>query len=81
MRKEMKEGPHGLGCQEEEELRVNMPNVRAGTIHTARRTAFCVWTVRSVLDTLVWETRRSLGDDAPRQGVTGTVLVYTVAPP
>lgn len=76
----MKEGPRGLGCQEEEELRVNMPNVRAGTINTAR-TAFCMWTVRSVLDTLVWETRRSLGDDAHRQGVTGTVLVYTVALP
>ena len=34
----------------------NMPTFPAGITNPAGRTAFCRWTVRSVSDTLVWET-------------------------
>ena len=60
--------------------KTNMPKFLAGITNPAGRTAFCRWTVRSVSDTLVWETRKSL-DDAHRRGAMGTVLFYMVALP
>lgn len=60
--------------------KTNMPKFLAGITNPAGRTAFCRWTVRSVSDTLVWETRKSL-DEAHRWDAMGTVLFYTVALP
>lgn len=59
----------------------DMPKCLAGITDPAGRTAFCRWTVRSVSDTLVGATRKSLDNGAHRRAVMGTVLFYTVALP
>lgn len=52
-----------------------MPKCSAGITDPAGRTALLQGTVRSVSDTLVVGTRKSLDDDAHRRGCDGDSIV------